>query len=336
MYRKESKMNNDQLTELILALEMIKGVGPKTILNFFEAISPQAILKEFSNMKQNSVINKRINEGTLDYQLWQNMLIKAHELLQKSREKGMIVLNYQDNDYPDNLRSLKHFPLIIYVKGNVKALQGPSVAFIGTRRPTELGYKMSQRMAYQFANDGLTIISGLSIGTNTAAHQGALEAQGTTVAILGHSLEQPIYPKENEQLATEILRHGGALMSTFSLGAIVRRQFLAARDEWESGLADGLVVVETDQNGKTESALQHALKQNRPVAMLDHRQYPKIKNVMDIPQAIGNQEFIRKQQAFPLWDKESLRKFEHVMTESRIKFLRKSKRDKQLRQIQLF
>ena len=329
-------MQSDQLTELILALEMIKGVGPKTVLKFFDTVKPQMILDNFRNMHRNTVINKRINEGVLDYQEWKNLLEKAHELLEKSKSLGMTVLNYQDDDYPDNLRSLNHYPLIIYVKGNVKALQGPSVGFIGTRRPTELGYKMSERMAYQFAKDGLTVVSGLSVGTNTAAHRGALEAGGTTVAILGQSLKQPIYPKENVGLAQEIIDNGGAIMSTYSLGAIVRRQFLAARDEWESGLADGLVVVETDQNGKTESALQHAFKQGRPVGMLDHSQCPKIEDATKIEQAIGNQEFISKKRAMALWDKESLRDFEQVMAKSREEFLKKSKRHKRLAQIRLF
>ena len=329
-------MDSDQLTELILALQMIKGVGPKTVLKFFDTVKPRLILENFRNMHRNSTINRRINEGALDYQKWKNMLADARELMEKTRSYGIQILNYQDADYPDNLRSLNHYPLIIYVKGNVKALQGPSVGFIGTRRPTELGYKMAERMAYQFAKDGLTVVSGLSVGTNTAAHTGALKAGGTTVAILGHSLEQPIYPKENKDFAQEIIDNGGALMSTYSLGAIVRRQFLAARDEWESGLADGLVVVETDQNGKTESALQHAFKQGRPVGMLDHSQCPKIDDVMEIEQAIGNQEFIRKKRAMPLWDIDSLHRFEETMAKSREEFLKKSKRHKRLAEIRLF
>ena len=329
-------MESDQLTELILALQMIKGVGPKTVLKFFETVKPQMILDNFQNMHRNTIINKRINEGVLDYQEWKLLLEKARHLIEKSRKLGIQVLNYQDDAYPANLRSLNHYPLVIYVKGNLEALQGPSVGFIGTRRPTELGYKMAERMAYQFAKDGLTVVSGLSIGTNTAAHRGALNAGGTTVAILGESLEQPIYPKENVDLAQEILDNGGAIMSTYSLGAIVRRQFLAARDEWESGLADGLVVVETDQNGKTESALQHAFKQGRPVGMLDHSQCPKSDDIMQIEQAIGNQEFIRKRRAKPLWDIESLHEFEKTMAKSRIEFLNKSKRHKRLAEIRLF
>ena len=329
-------MESQQLTELILALEMIKGVGPKTVLKFFDTVKPQMILNNFRNMHRNVTINRRINEGALDYPKWKNMLADAHDLVEKTKSYGIQVLNYQDDDYPDNLRSLNHYPLILYVKGNVKALQGPSVGFIGTRRPTELGYKMAQRMAYQFAKDGLTVISGLSIGTNTAAHRGALEAGGTTVAVLGHSLEQPIYPKENKGLAQEIIDHGGVLVSTFSLGAIVRRQFLAARDEWESGLADGLVVVETDLNGKTESALQHAFKQGRPVGMLDHSQCPKIEDATKIDQAVGNQYFIRRKRAMPLWTKESLRAFEAIMDKSRKEFLQKSQRHKRLAQIRLF
>lgn len=329
-------MDSDQLTELILALQMIKGVGPKTVLKLFDTVKPRLILENFQNLHRNSTINRRINEGVLDYSKWKALLEDAHNLLEKTRNYGIQVLNYQDANYPDNLRSLNNYPLIIYVKGNIKALQGPSVGFIGTRRPTKLGYKMAERMAYQFAKDGLTVVSGLSIGTNTAAHLGALRANGTTVAILGQSLEQPIYPKENKRLAQEIIDRGGALMSTYSLGAVVRRQFLAARDEWESGLADGLVVVETDQNGKTESALQHAFKQGRPVGMLDHSQCPKIEDVTKVEQAIGNQEFIKTKRAMPLWEIESLHQFESVMAKSRIEFLKKSKRHQKLAEIRLF
>lgn len=326
----------DNLTILILALDQIKGVGPQTVLKVFNQVrEPQRLLTDFGRFHMiNIPVFKRIlRAGQFNQQQWQEDIIQAHEIFDKTRAAGIDLINYQMPDYPQNMVVLKSFPLIIYTKGNRALLNEPSVGFIGTRRPTTLGAKMAEHIAAQFAKDGYVIVSGLSIGTNTAAHKGALETTGKTIAVVGHSLEQPIYPKENTALAEEILAKGGLIMSPFRYGTIVRRQFLAARDEWESGISDGLVVIETDQNGKTELALQHAFKQNRPVAMLDHSQCDQIDDPMQIEQAIGNQKYIQTQQAFPLWSKESLKKFEEIMAHDRQRRMLLNKRSRGVHRI---
>ncbi len=325
-------------SRLIMALEMIKGVGPKTARQILARI-PAARLAQAGWIPgcRVAAVRKQYLAGNLDPHKWLDIQQDAADLLAKTVKDGAQVINYQEEAYPQNMRRLVNFPLLLYVKGDAAVLNTPSVGFIGTRRPTDLGAKMSRRMAQKFATDGYTVVSGLSIGTNTAAHRGALDVpDGKTVAILGESLEQPIYPPENEPLADEIIARGGALVSSFRYGTAARRQFLAARDEWESGISDGLVVVETDQNGKTEMALQHAFKQHRPVAMLDHSQCPQIDDVTKIPEALGNQEFIKADRAMPLWQEDSLEVFERRMASARRRRLAERPATPQSRQMHLF
>ncbi|MBO8441075.1 MAG: DNA-processing protein DprA [Firmicutes bacterium] len=316
-------MDSIEYSSLILALQMIKGVGPKTARQILIQFKGEDLQKSDWLIRcHSSVIHKKVINGDLTGADWLKAKEVAKESIKKSLDAGITVINFKDAAYPKNMSYLNNFPLILYVKGNLDLLNQKSVGFIGTRRPTKIGEMMSRRMAKKFAEDGYVIVSGLSVGTNTAAHLGALDVNdGKTIAILGESLEQPIYPKENTKLADEILSRGGALVSTFRYGTMVKRQFLAARDEWESGMSDGLVVVETDQNGKTEMALQHALKQHRKVGMLDHTQCAKITDVTKIEEAINNQKFIKLGRALPLWSEDSLMNFEQQIDRARKKRL---------------
>jgi DNA processing protein len=136
-----------------------------------------------------------------------------------------------------------------------------SVAIIGTRNPSKFGIKMGYKISKLLASKGYSIVSGLAKGIDTEAHQGALNVMGKTVAILAHGLDMPIYPKENRALAEEIMESGGLLLSTYSNGTKLFPQYLAARDEWQSALSDGVIVIETGIKGGTNITVGHAIKQ---------------------------------------------------------------------------
>lgn len=209
----------------------------------------------------------------------------------------------------------------MYAKGNVDLLNyEKSVAIIGTRYPSEFGEKMGIRVSKLLAKRNYSIVSGLAKGIDTCAHKGALDVAGKTIAVLAHGLDKPVYPKENRNLAKEILNSGGLLISTYPNGRKLIPQFLAARDEWQSGLSDGIIVIETGIQGGTNITIGHALKQNRPVGIIDHKQF-KNGELSFIKQAQGNLKYISENKAYPLYTEKSIREFENKLKESREKIV---------------
>ncbi|MPN17983.1 hypothetical protein SDC9_165341 [bioreactor metagenome] len=128
----------------------------------------------------------------------------------------------------------------------------------------------------------------------------------------------PVYPKENRKLAEKILESGGLLLSTYSNGTKLFPQYLAARDEWQSGLSDGVIVIETGIKGGTNITVGHAIKQKKPIAVLDHRQF-KDGELAEIKQFQGNVKYILENKADPIYTEHSIAIFDKKICNSKIK-----------------
>jgi DNA processing protein len=147
-----------------------------------------------------------------------------------------------DPKYPKLLRELDDHPVALYAAGNLDALGEPQLAAVGSRNPTRPGTDTAFEFARALAERGLAIVSGLALGIDTAAHRGALAAQGVTLAVLGSGLDI-IYPAVNRDLS-ESIRHDGLLLSEFPLGTPPRRANFPRRNRIIAGLAMGVLVVE--------------------------------------------------------------------------------------------
>ena len=152
------------------------------------------------------------------------------------------LLPFTDSRYPALLRASPHAPIALYVAGNLEVLSEPQLAIVGSRNPSPQGRETAFDFAEFLARQGLTITSGLAAGIDTAAHRGALAAQGNTLGVLGSGLDV-IYPPNNWQLSQEIIRYG-ALLSEFPLGTPARRSHFPQRNRIIAGLALGTLVVE--------------------------------------------------------------------------------------------
>lgn len=253
-------------------------------------------------------IKKALSKKYLSKEIFQKYLDEAFFELQFCNDHQIKVVNFLDDDYPLNLSVLKKQPPILYTRGNVKLLNSEkSLAMIGTRHPSDFAQKMGQRMAEVFTQEfGYTVVSGLAIGVDTVAHLGALKTEGKTIAVLAFGLDQDIYPKRNQKLARDLVEAGGLLVSTYSIGTEMLPQYLAARDEWQSGLSDGVIAVETGLKGGTNNAMNHALKQGRPLAALDHRKFFPQEVIANLSHAAGNFQYIDQHQVLPLFSRKSL------------------------------
>jgi DNA processing protein len=154
-------------------------------------------------------------------------------------------------------------PLILYGRGDLTTLTGYSIAVVGTRRPTAYGGAVATRLARDLAERGLVIVSGLARGIDSAAHRGALEAHGKTVAVLGSGLDV-IYPRENKRLAEEV-QAAGAVTTEFPLGTSPAPENFPIRNRIISGLSLGTVIVEASEHSGSLITARLALEQNREI-----------------------------------------------------------------------
>lgn len=175
-------------------------------------------------------------------------------------------IHIKEHAYPSLLKGISDAPKTIYIKGKPEALSLPSVAIVGTRKASGQGLELAGRIAYELASQGLAIVSGLAQGIDGAAHKGALEASGITIAVLGSSLEERfLFPGSHLRLAREIIETGGALVSEYEKNQPALRYHFVLRNRIISGLALGVVVVESPLKGGSLITAQFAKEQKRLV-----------------------------------------------------------------------
>lgn len=190
---------------------------------------------------------------------------KAEEELEKVKELGGDVLVLDDGSYPFLLREISDPPITLYVMGNWQAcFETPCVGVVGSRRCSTYGENASKMLSRDLAEQGICIVSGLARGIDSAAHRGAIEAKGKTVAVLGTGLDN-IYPKENTKLVEEILDSGGAIITQFPLGTPPLKENFPYRNRVISGLSLGVLVVEASERSGSLITARLATEQNREV-----------------------------------------------------------------------
>lgn len=181
--------------------------------------------------------------------------------LEKLRIK---VVTFLDDDFPKALKDLEDAPVVLYFKGSLKGLSNSTVAIVGTRKMTSYGREVTEKFSSELASFGVTIVSGLAHGVDTAAHTACVRAGGITVAVLGTGLDQ-IYPSENIRLASEIIKTGGAIISEYPLGYPALPENFAIRNRIVSGLSTCLLVIEGAEKSGTLLTASHAADQGKTV-----------------------------------------------------------------------
>jgi DNA processing protein len=176
------------------------------------------------------------------------------------------LIAYGESDYPELLSQIPGPPLLLYVNGNLDALHLPALAIIGSRNPTQGGVRNAVEFARHLAGRGFTIVSGLAQGIDTAAHRGALDGNGHTLALLGHGIDR-VYPAANHKLAHAIAAKG-ALITEYPLGAQPERWHFPERNRLISGLSLGTLVIEAARRSGSLITARLAADQGREVFAL--------------------------------------------------------------------
>lgn len=179
------------------------------------------------------------------------------------RQAGLTLLTLDDPAYPRLLRETDGAPPLLFVKGEITLQDEWAVAVVGTRSPTNTGKEAARHLAASLAEQGITVISGLAVGIDAAAHEAALQAGGRTIAVLGCGLDI-IYPAQNTKLAQQIIQNG-ALMSEHPLGTRPEARHFPARNRIVSGLCLGVLVVEAGRESGALITANMASEQGREV-----------------------------------------------------------------------
>ncbi len=205
--------------------------------------------------------------------------------VRRAEKTGVTILTDQDDDYPERLRAERGHPLVLYVRGSVAALSQPSVALVGTRRSTAYGRACANRLGFELAQAGWSVVSGLALGIDAEAHRGALTARGVTVGVIGSGLDR-FYPEANLPLAKAIIDGGGAVVSQFPFGRPPDRETFPIRNQVVAALARGVVAVESPIRGGTLITTGIAAELGRIVMAIPSR--------VDSPMSAGCNQLIRE------------------------------------------
>ena len=242
-------------------LSLIKNLGSKRKLKLLELYkTPEEIYKltkeELVNINGiGEAIAKEIriskNEKILNYHI------------KYMKENNIKIININEREYPQVLKEIYDPPISLYVKGNIEKLNNKNIGIVGCRECTTYGKKSAEYFAYNLSKQNINIVSGLAKGIDSYAHLGSLNT-GNTIAVLGNGLDI-IYPKENLELANEIIKRGGTIISEYPCGTKPDKMKFPARNRIISGISSGIIVIEAKEKSGTLITVDFALEQGRDV-----------------------------------------------------------------------
>jgi len=248
-----------------IALSQISGIGSKTIRKMYEEfndlgkvwkIPEQEIRNKFP--LTNKQCDKFIKEKKRE-------LENAEEIIAKAESKDIGILTFESENYPNKLFELEDPPPILYYKGNIGNWDDFSISMVGTREPTDEGKKRAYNIAKDIATEGGIVISGLAYGIDTKSHEGCLDGDGRTIAVLGNGLLD-IYPKENKDLARKIIDQDGLILSEVPISYTQPKAWsLRSRNRIISALSDFTIVVESTKKSGSLITAKHSRKLGKPI-----------------------------------------------------------------------
>ncbi|MBW8845894.1 MAG: DNA-protecting protein DprA [Burkholderiales bacterium] len=241
-------------TELAAWLRLTECLGPGAARRLLAmAGSPQAVFELPAAALDQALPPKQRAAFNRPPEHLEELIAKAAAWL---TEPGHDLLALGDADYPPRLLATADPPLLLWLQGRRELLNVPSLAIVGSRNPTAQGGDNARAFAKALARAGYAIVSGLALGIDAAAHEGALDAEGATIAVVGTGLDQ-VYPPRNKKLAARLLAGGGLIVSEYALGMPVLPANFPKRNRIIAGLTQGCLVVEAAvQSGSLITARQ--------------------------------------------------------------------------------
>lgn len=283
----ESYTGCRMVDNIVVFLMQLKGIGRKTIYRYFHLESGTYSLGDIREiLREAASVTGKVRAPEM------RELEKAYEeykrTIEGSRAQGIRIITYLEPDFPVKLRGIDDPPAVIYTKGDIGCLNEKAVAVIGTREPIEYGARVAENLGYVLGRDGYTVVSGLAHGCDRSGHMGCLRAKGRTAAVMAGGLDR-IYPSQHEELAREIVRAGGCLVSEYAVGVKASPGNFVERDRLQSGLSEGIIVVETAVKGGTWHTVAYAREYGRRIGCYVHPE-----KFISREQVMGNQKLLKE------------------------------------------
>lgn len=253
----------DQVKEqrALVGLSLVQGVGAqrlRALLATFERPS-----KVFSASRSTLTQVDGVGSQTAEAILGFDQRERVEQEMERAEQVGATLVSPWDERFPERLREIYDPPAFLWMRGTLPSTPTPRITIVGTRRSTDYGQTQAHYLAGELVRRGFTVVSGLAYGIDAAAHRGALDAGGRTLAVLGSGVGR-IYPQKHTGLADRISK-SGAVLSEYTLDADPDASNFPERNRILSGLSLGTIVVESYSEGGALITARLALEQNREV-----------------------------------------------------------------------
>ena len=261
LFAQNAPTDADELRALV-ALSLVPGVGPGRIRSLLAHFgSASAVMAAAPRaLAQVDRVGPHTAQAIRDF----DGDAIVDEQFERAARVGAELVPLWDDRYPRLLRQIYDPPAVLWLRGDLLPQDGRAIAIVGTRRATDYGKRVAHDFAFELAQRGFTIVSGLAYGIDTAAHRGALEAGGRSLAVLGSGVDR-IYPSRNKPLAEQIAGGQGAVLSEFALGTAPDASNFPRRNRIIAGCSLGTLVAEARKTGGALITAWMALEQNREV-----------------------------------------------------------------------
>ncbi len=247
--------------EAYIALNMMERIGPVGVRALVSVLGSASAIFDASStaLQQADGIGPELAAALIR----QRDGVPLAEELARAEDTGTRLITPLDDEYPEGLRQIHDPPLALYIRGRLRPTDREAVAVVGTRRATHYGMDSARKLSHQLGKAGLCVLSGLALGIDTAAHEGALRSGGRTVAVIGSGFDH-LYPSENEGLAKRIAEQG-AVMTEFPFARKPDKTTFPMRNRIVSGMSKGVLVIEAGRRSGAEITANQALAQGRSV-----------------------------------------------------------------------
>ncbi len=247
--------------DYLLALNSLSDVGPVLARRLLSAFGNaerifQAGIQELKGVEG---IGESRARSIARFNQWD----RVEREIERAEECGVRLITIKDRGYPESLRRAHGAPVVLYLKGRLADTDKYAVAIVGSRKASAYGIHVAEKISNRLAAFGVTVVSGMARGIDTAAHEGALRAGGRTIAILGSGVDVP-YPSSNRGLMKRIILQG-AVLSEFPLGMEPKRENFPARNRIISALSLGIIVIEAALDSGSLITVGYALEQGKEV-----------------------------------------------------------------------
>ena len=264
-------MQSGEIFLVWLVIQRLPGTAAATMQKLYAKFGSAAAILEAPSAELQQVLNA---EAINEFENYRNRGIrcKAGQRAQKDLEwlqqHSIKLLTIEDDDYPPLLKEVHYAPPLLMVDGDIKILTENQMAIVGSRKASPAGLEHARRFAHELVDCGFVITSGLAMGVDHAAHEGALQAgnsneRKSTIAVIATGLDL-CYPSRHEKITQEI-RENGAIISEFPLGTAPIKENFPRRNRIISGLSQGVLVVEAEEKSGSLITARYAIEQNREV-----------------------------------------------------------------------